>query len=467
MDATTCCYSHRPKPLPKSSDSARRLADFSRGREVTVHLEGNPVVGHENESLAVALFASGVRVLSRSIKYHRPRGFFCLSGHCGACLIRVNGVPNTRACMTACSDGLQLERQNAWPSARVDLFATADYAFPKGFEPHTFMTRPATVNRVMQHFVRKLSGLGRLPEREAPLLVSQRTDIDVLIVGGGPAGLAAAAEAGRQGANTWLLDDQLQLGGRLLSDPRYGAASSAKAISRAREAGATLLEQTAVFGIYPEERLIGAISPNGALLIGAKSIVLATGGYEQNILFPGNDVPGVLPLRAAGRLLVQYGVLPGKRIVIVSEAPRPDTPAAQDTQDNDGGATVDHLIKALEQAGAEVSRAAQAPAAASGRAWVRSVKFADGRSIACDLVITVAPSSPASELARQAGAATRFDEHAGGFAVITDDRGRTNVPDVFACGDLCGATGVEHAAQSGAAAGRQAASAFSAVEATR
>src|SRR6476661_6312170 len=146
----------------------RRLSEVPHGDKVTLTFEGDDVPACAGETVAVALFASGERVLSRSVKYHRPRSFFCLSGHCGACLMRIDGKPNVKACRTPVREGLQCERQNAFPSAGVDVLGAADFFFPKGMDHHTMFTTPRALNAVMQKVVRQLGGLGRLPDERPP-----------------------------------------------------------------------------------------------------------------------------------------------------------------------------------------------------------------------------------------------------------------------------------------------------------
>ena len=123
----------------------RRIYDhahrrFDRGEPVTIEFEGQRYRGFAREPVAVALFASGVRVLSRSIKYHRPRAFFCLEGHCGACLMRVDGLPNTRSCLEPCHEGQVLRGQNAFPASDLDVLGAVDWLFPEGMDHHTLMT---------------------------------------------------------------------------------------------------------------------------------------------------------------------------------------------------------------------------------------------------------------------------------------------------------------------------------------
>src|SRR5690606_37462884 len=196
---------------------------------VSLTWEGEPVRAFERESVAAALLSGGGQVLSRSLKYHRPRSFFCLEGHCGACLMRIGGVPNLRACMERCRDGLDIEAQNAYPSARMDVLGAVDWLFPRGMNHHTLMTGSRLLNQVASAVVRQLSGLGRLPDaaassRAAGAEAPEEVQVDVLVVGGGPAGLAAAAAAAAAGARALLCDEQPELGGSMLADPRTGPA---------------------------------------------------------------------------------------------------------------------------------------------------------------------------------------------------------------------------------------------------
>src|SRR5262245_60011065 len=170
-----------------------RLPNREHGALVTLRFEGREVRACAGESVAAALFASGERVLSRSIKYHRPRGFFCLDGSCVGCLMRIDGKPNQKACRTRIADGMTVERQNAWPSAALDVLGAADFFFPRGMDHHTLLVKPRALNQMMQKVVRQLGGLGRLPDgksREMP--PARKRAVEVLVVGGGPAGLGAS-----------------------------------------------------------------------------------------------------------------------------------------------------------------------------------------------------------------------------------------------------------------------------------
>jgi sarcosine oxidase subunit alpha len=429
----------------------RRLANIggnvSRGRPVTIEFEGETHRAFAGEPLAVALFASGVSVLSRSIKYHRPRAFFCLSGHCGACLLRVDGVPNLRACRVPCRDGLVAAGQNAFPASDLDVLGAVDWLFPKGMDHHTLMIglsgiRP--LNAVMQKVVRQLSGLGTLPDRPAADLppVTERA-VDLAVIGGGPAGLAAATAAARAGARVVLLDEDEHFGGSLLCQPGAGPAEAARRAAEAAAAGVELVPSAALLAAYPDEELLAVATPGGLVRLRPRRTVYATGGYDVLAPFADNDRPGVFSARAVGTLLVRHGVLPGQRVVIA---------------EHDGDAAyAAALATALAAVGVEAVRVAEPLAAAHGGQWVNGVETADGVRHACDAVAVAARPSPASEAARSHGAAVQLSVAAGGFAVTVDDDGRTSVPGVFAAGDVTGFRGPTAAAEHGARVGRAAA----------
>ncbi|HVU52909.1 MAG TPA: 2Fe-2S iron-sulfur cluster-binding protein, partial [Polyangia bacterium] len=190
-----------------------------RGAPLTFDLEGDAVRAFEGEPVAVALHAAGVHTLGRSSKYHRPRGAFCLDGHCASCYLRIDGRPNRRACTEPARAGLRCERQNAFPSAEVDLLTAADWLFPEGMDHHTMMTGSRVGNAVFLKLVREMGGSGTLPDAPAAFPAARDEALDVCLVGGGPAGLAAAraiAEAA-PGARVALFDEQPAPGGSLLA----------------------------------------------------------------------------------------------------------------------------------------------------------------------------------------------------------------------------------------------------------
>jgi sarcosine oxidase subunit alpha len=436
----------------------KRINEVAHGDRLTLRFEGDDVAACAGESVAVALFASGQRVLSRSIKYHRPRGFFCLAGHCGACLMRIDGKPNVRACKTPAKDGLRVERQNVFPSGAFDVLGAADFFFAKGMDHHTMMTSPRALNAVLNKVVRQLGGLGKLPEPSAtPVeLPRPRTKhVDVVVVGGGPAGLGCATETARGGKKTLLIDEQDRVGGSLLAHPQHGVRAANEALAAALKAGVEVLSSSTVLAWYPEDVALGqkgpgllaVHTPDGLLTVTAERYVYATGAYDQNAVFVDNDRPGVLPARAVGRLLVRFGVRPAQRPVVVGDGPYARA-----------------LADALAKTGATVTRIDgrdEQIVAAHGHGWVRAVDTSKRKKLKCDLVAVAALPAPASELPRQHGVAVAFEDAKGGFRCRVDDDGRSDVAHVFACGDVTGFGGIDDAVSAGARCGRAVVASFS------
>lgn len=429
----------------------RRLRDDStRSEPISIALEGKPVRAFAGESVAVALYASGKRVLSRSLKYHRPRAFFCLEGHCGACLMRIDGVPNLRACMEPCRPELAVEGQNAYPSPELDVLGAVDWMFPGGMNHHTMMTGSSLLNAVMNKIVRQLSGLGTLPDAPAAELPMPRDrQLDVVVIGAGPAGLAAAAASARGGARTLVIDEHPTAGGSLLADPRYGPRAAARSIDAATAAGAELLAGSTAIAYYPEDDggILAVATPAGLLRLRAHRYLYATGGYAVNRAFVNNDRPGVMAARAVGRLLVQHGVKPADRVCVIGD-------------DAYALALAEELVTAGVDVVAIDDRDLRV-VGARGRGWVTGVVVEDARGKRtrhdCDLIAVSATPAPATEALRQHGCAVELRPAAGGFAAVVDADGHTSVGDVLACGDVCGFVGPVAAAEHGARVGAVAA----------
>lgn len=413
-----------------------------RGDAIEVRIADSAVRAFADESIAAAALASGARVLSRSLKYHRPRTFFCLEGHCSGCLVRLGGVPNMRACQAPCAPDTEVHGQNAFPSAEVDLLGAVDFLFSRGMDHHTLMTGSSVLNRLANKVVRQLSGLGKLPDRAPHELPEvHRYDVDVCVIGGGPAGLAAAREIARAGRRVVLVDDQMRPGGSLRADPRTGRAAAEAAWRTVVDAGAAVLPRSTAIGYYPEDDggVLAVAAPDRLYRVYARAWLWATGGYAVNLPFPDNDRPGVIAARAVGRLLVDHGILGGDKICVI-EVPEVGADAAA-------------LAAALTAAGADVTRVRLADVkGVRGRGWATAVDAARAR-VDCDLVAVAAIPSPASEGARQQGCRVELDPPAGGFRIVVDADGRTSTPGVWACGDVCGYLGPAAAAADGARVG--------------
>jgi sarcosine oxidase subunit alpha len=432
---------------------ARRLPahDAVRGAALEVRIANESVRAFEHESIAAAALASGTRVLSRSLKYHRPRTFFCLEGHCSGCLVRLGGVPNLRACQSPCTAGAEVAGQNAFPSAEVDLLGAVDFLFSRGLDHHTLMTGSSVLNKLANKVVRQLSGLGKLPASAAtqlPEVANKR--VDVCVIGGGPAGLSAAIATASRGLSTVLVDDQLQPGGSLRADPRNGRERAEQLVHAALEQRVDVLARSTAIGFFPEDDggVLAVAGPTQLSRIHARAWIWATGGYVVNLPFAENDRPGVIAARAVGRLLVDHGILAGDKICIV-EVPEVSTDA-------------EALAGALTMAGADVTRVRLGDTlGARGRSWVSGVDTSNGR-VDCDLVAVAAIPSPASEGPRQQGCKVVLDPPAGGFRVIVDDAGRTTAANVWACGDVTGYVGPSDSGHNGARVGANVAASLTA-----
>jgi sarcosine oxidase subunit alpha len=457
-------------------DSPRLSPGAARGAPLAIDFEGRSVRAFDGEPVAVALFAGGVRVLGRSSKYHRPRGIFCLDGHCASCYLRIDGRPNQRACMTPARAGLRCERQNAFPNADIDLLRAADWLFPEGMDHHTLMTGTRVGNQLFLKLVRQMGGSGTLPDspaqdhparadaaagwQDCAAVSDQDQVVDLCVVGGGPAGLAAARAAAEAApaARVVLFDEQSSMGGSLLAEPG-GTERGARLAGAARGAGVRLVERATAIAYYPEDvgadgqaGLLAVVTPEGLRRVSARRFLYATGAYDQNLPFADNDRPGIVSARACGRLVFHHGVRPvrtGGRVVILGAARYAATLA--------GGlaaAGIDAELIDLEAGDQRVT-------GAHGRQQVSGVEIArtagggdQTRLVKGQLVAVAALPAPASELARQHGAAVTMDPVRGGFAVNVDAAFRSTAPGVYACGDVTGFAGPEAALAAGTAAGR-------------
>ena len=434
---------------------ARQGEAIRRDRPIRFRFERRTVAAFEGDTVGSALAAAGVTITGRSFKYHRPRGLSCMTGSCPNCLMQIDGIPNVRACAEPARDGMRVERQNAWPSADRDIHGwlnTFSFMMPPGFYYKIFQ-HPRWAWPLVEPFIRSKAGLGKVPH-EPDHRRRRRINLhpDVLVIGAGAAGLAATAEAAKAGASVVLLEQGREAGGHLL-----GEASSTLRSGLAREAlgsGARFLSETAAFGVFGGG-LIAAAGPDALYRIRAGHVIFATGAVEGSAVFPGNDLPGVMLSSAAHLLLHRYGVLPGRRAVVL-------------TGDNVGYTTA----WALKDAGAEVTVvdlrrdggwpegfpvfAGATILSAHGRRRVSAVSVgtvgaASGQRVSCDLVVNACVQTPSTNLLAQAGARLAFDEALQAF--LPDEM----PPRTWAVGAVAGARSPEASVAQGRLAGLEAA----------
>lgn len=352
--------------------------------------EGRRVPIHGGDTVASALFRTGVRVFSRSFKYHRRRGLYCLTGDCPNCLVNVDGEPCVRACVTAAAPGQRVRRETGWPSADRDVLGVLDRMhslLPVGFYYKTLL-RPRWLWPLVEPWVRRVAGLGRAPTGRIPEAREARhLHPDVMVIGAGVAGLAAALAAA-ESRKTVVLCDEGRLGETLPPGAARTRIDQLAAAVAAQDA-ITLLEQSPAIGIY-EGPLVVLNEARFLHLVHPARVIVATGAAEEHGVFDGNDLLGVWLGRGAARLAGAHGVLPGRRVVLVGD-----------------GAEAREHVETLRAAGAEVTEAAGARVvAAHGRHAVRAVELEEGsgsRRHPCDALVLSTGLAPRDGLVRQAG----------------------------------------------------------------
>ena len=406
---------------------------IDRTRTVSLFVDGRPLPAFEGDSVASAMAAAGVVVTGRSFKYHRPRGLFCMTGACASCMVRVDGVPNLQACQTPVRAGMRVQRQNGMPSVDFDLMRAVDRLsmfFPPGFY-YKSLYRPRFMWPLAEPFIRQAAGIGKPPETALEKVHYQSVNLhpDVLVVGGGPAGLGAALEAARAGARTVLIDSEPALGGGLrtmrrpvrdpeASDAEAGHVLAERLAGEIAKEGVDVRLSTTALGVF-EDILVAAAGPNELVRIRPRQLVITTGGLEQPLWFGNSDLPGIMSARGAERLMGLHRVLPGRVAVVLTGDDRGYQCAQMLLE---GGAGVTILDWRPNPAGREVEAAAAAgaslrdaatPIRAEGGKRVRSLvsrrQGADER-FECDLVVMAGQVVPASGLLAQAGTRMRYDE---------------------------------------------------------
>ena len=331
------------------STSLRTPAGGSVNRAKTIRFsfDGKTYNGLEGDTLASALLANGVRVMGRSFKYHRARGVLGAGSEEPNALVAVRRdkartAPNLRATQVELYDGLIAESQNRWPSLNFDVGAALSLLspfIPAGFYYKTFMWPKSAWDKLYEPNIRAAAGLGHAPtEADPDTYLNRFAHCEVLVIGGGPAGLAAALAASEGGGRVVLVDEQCELGGSLLSatdaliDGQSGRAWRDAAVAKlAANPKVTLLTRANAFG-YFAHNMIGVAerlsehqaspakgAPRERLWqIRAREVVLATGAIERPLVFPDNDRPGIILADSARTYLNRYGVLPGKRVVVAT-----------------------------------------------------------------------------------------------------------------------------------------------------
>ncbi|QEW19664.1 Aminomethyltransferase [Marinibacterium anthonyi] len=322
---------------------------IDRGQSLSFRFDGKTMTGFQGDTLASALLANGVQLMGRGFKYHRPRGVLTAGSEEPNALVELRfgarREPNTRATVAELYEGLEAQSQNRWPTLAFDALAVNDLFAPvltAGFYYKTFMWPKSFWEKVYEPVIRKAAGLGALSMEADPDAYDRAfLHADLLVIGGGAAGLAAALTAGRAGAQVVLADEDFRLGGRLLSEsqtldgrPAAEWVAEAEAELRAME-NVRILGRTTVFGVYDHgvfgavERVSDHLATPGDTSgvapgpvrqtlwrITAKRAVLAAGAMERPIAFRDNDRPGIMLAGAMRAYLNRWAVAPEGRVAI-------------------------------------------------------------------------------------------------------------------------------------------------------
>jgi len=415
-------------------------------RPVGFRFDGRRMSGLEGDTLASALLANGQRLVARSFKYHRPRGIVTAGPEEPCALVDVIGAngrePNRLATTLLLHEGLVAESQNRWPSLGCDVLSLNNLIarfLPAGFYYKTFMAPGWAWERLYEPLIRRAAGLGRLEplvgDHAAPAeTVHDHTD--VLVVGAGTAGLAAAHVLGASGLKVMLTEQDVALGGGSLLDARWSAWREGLCARLAGLATVRCLPRTTVLGAYGHG-VFGALetlSPPEAArfdglrerlrIIRARRVVFATGALERLIAFPGNDRPGVMLAGAAHQYLRRYGVAVGRRPVFFLNSDEAYEAvlalsgaglecAVIDVRESSLAA---ERVRAL---GAEVQLGALV-VGAYGREGVRTVRVVDvngraRRDLEADCLLISGGYSPLTTLASQLGARLTWQEAIAAF----------------------------------------------------
>ncbi len=436
------------------------VGDALSDETINFTFNGKPYQGRKGDTLASALLANGVKIVARSFKYHRPRGIFTAGSEEPNALVtlRIAGrkEPNVRATEVELYDGLIARTQNSWPSVNFDLMTVNQLpgkTFSAGFYYKTFMgpSRPGHKATqfwwICEQFIRRAAGLGKGSAHADPDRYARMNAFcDILVVGSGAAGLAAAQRAASAGAKVIACEENPTLGGALQSAPDILDGEPAKDwVSHAweelaQEPNVTVLRRTTVQSYFDDntflavERVADHIAQpekgqprQRAWNIRAKSTVIATGALERPMVFPGNDLPGVMLADAARRYAVEFGTSPGRSICVFTNN---DTGwlAARDMAKS--GVIIsaivdvrldvaDHIRAAGEETRAQV-RIGAAVVKAKGFRHLSAVKVRDfseatghvsghERTIPCDVLAVSGGWSPAFHLTSQQGGKPQWD----------------------------------------------------------
>ena len=405
------------------------ILDFPHDRKkIYFTFNGKKFEAFEGDTIAAALHAAGVRVLSRSLNLHHARGFFCAIGKCSACEMTVNGVPNVKTCLEPVKENMVVKSQTGWGDF-PDFYETTNYE-----------------------------------RKDIPVMKA-----DVAIVGAGPAGLSAAIEAARLGAKVLLMDENHQIGGQLIKQTHMffgskehhartrGVDIAKLLLGECESLKVEILTGCSVVGyFFPNE--LAAVKDNRLFKVDADKIVVAVGASENMLAFEGNDLPGVYGAGGIQTLMNVYGVMPAKRVLMVGAGNIGVIVSYQLLQ---AGVEVVSVVEAASTIGAYQVHASKLVRCGVPILTSHSITRAYGedkvegatlvklnkdwqeipgteQEVEIDTVCLSVGLNPASELFFQAGCRMSYIAELGGNVVLQDENMETSIPGLYVAGDVAG-----------------------------
>ena len=435
--------------------SASRLPQggrIDRSRTLEFKWDNRKYQGYSGDTLASALMAGGETIFGRSFKYHRPRGIMSAGVEESGAIVTVGRGdqrdPNVKATTQEIYNGLVASGQNAWPNVRTDFGAVNGLMsrfFAAGFYYKTFMGIPPMewgkgtgIWMKYEKLIRKAAGMGatsRLPDPDT--YEHGHLFCDVLIVGSGPAGLAAAVATAKAGLDVLLVEQDFEIGGDYLSQSSTEAEPKRlAAIKELEQAGARVMTRTTAFGLYDYgvagllERVTDHLSEAPAhtprqrfLTVRAQHTILATGAMERMVAFGNNDMPGIMTASAANTYINRFGVLPGEKVLVATNNDSAYSPAlslvkagADVTLLESRNSVPDNINGLMKTKGVEVKTANTALSAA-GKKHIGSLDLANytgggwaaGETLDCDLLLVSGGWSPVVNLLSHRGVKPVWD----------------------------------------------------------
>jgi sarcosine oxidase, subunit alpha len=390
---------------------------------VTIRFQGKPIVCRSNISVAAALWENGIRVLSHSPKYGRPRGVKCARGHCGNCMMRVDGQPNVRTCHVEVRAGMEVEIQDSGvPFGHIMQQSLGAFSkiIPNGFY-YKWFTKPAFVSKAFIHGIRPMTGIGKLGHSASNSSNTNLGIFDTVVIGAGVSGMETALSTR---GSVLLIDDHSLPGGQ-----RFSALQQVKQFAAPEKLSKQILNSTNIT-FAADTKVVAGYRPGMLLLksgdalstVKGKTIKWCAGKLDQIGLFENNDLPGLIGPRGLYRLVAEQQMkVDGVNVVVCGHGKDfwlsafllnekgANVTAVLDVDDTD-------LIEKATTAGINVTRGASPISASSNNNALSAIKF-ENATHKCELCVITGNSKPAYDIPYQLGAKLTLDPARGGFTI--------------------------------------------------